>query len=522
VSHSTCGSPFPPKILAYTPFRGYLYTCSGGSSFKLSDEGIEMPTTYDGVLHDEGGAVFNVKNPTYWTPLAGEDSTDDAMKIKRAIAAANTANGGTVYLPQGTYICKSVIDNLTSKVTLAGCGAGTILQRGPAFGGPAAGGGSTTAYLILVDGGWTGCSDIVIRDLKLDGYNRGTHTTLSDDYSGSSLLFVKMANHCTIENVWAYDGLYNGIILEYCKDTVVANCKAETFLKTGIYLSGCNRVMLTGNCSEDSNLSGTYIATSWYCTAVGNDFRAGALGYAGLHLGRDTEYCTITGNYCQGIRTEFEPVVAQPAQPGGVPAYITGERTDKQPPYDWDGTYTSDHIAKNGTQLAHYYSFYNSVISSNVVYKHSFGVRLVRCSGVRVQGNLFANISGTVIHLYGSSGNIISDNTIVDNGASGYASILIEVLEAAQNLPDKASDLPANDNVIEGNDIRDTRTSKVVDGIRINTATYQATPTPPIRTVIRNNRIDTLNPIVAGTGATTVKYGNYFPATGTVDGGITP
>jgi parallel beta-helix repeat protein len=459
-----------------------------------------MPTTYDGILHDEGGAVFNVRNPTYWAAQSGDISGDDAIKIQRAINAASAAGGGTAFIPQGVYTSKSVI-RVKSNVTLAGAGAATIIRRDTGFGG-LVGGVSATAFLILVEGvteaaGYA--TGITIRDLALDGV-KGSQTTLSQDYGGSSLLVMSRTERSTVENVWAYNGLYDAIILEYCKDVVLRGCKATGSLKAGIYLSGCNRVMVTNNFVGGNDYPGALLASSWYCTVTGNDFRAGgpaALGYGGLHLGRDSEYCTVTGNWCQGIGTEAEPVMPASVS-GGTPTYISDERPD-HPAYD-------STTLGSGTM----YALYNSVIADNVVTGHVDGIRIFRSNRNRVAGNYVAANSAQGVVLYGSSRNVVSGNTLVDNGGSSNWSVLVTPLESELGGP-----LPADDNVVEDNDIRDDRATPAVNGVRVNSG--------PARTVIRNNRIATANPISVDSGATgTARYGNYIPSTGAVDGGITP
>jgi polygalacturonase len=74
------------------------------------------------------GAVWDSGENTLWVNVKdygalGDNSTDDSTAINAAITAANTAGGGTVYFPEGTYICDASIV-LQSNVYLVGAGRG--------------------------------------------------------------------------------------------------------------------------------------------------------------------------------------------------------------------------------------------------------------------------------------------------------------------------------------------------------------------------------------------------------------
>jgi pectate lyase-like protein len=91
-----------------------------------------------GTLLDKGSTVFNVKA----FGAVGNDSTDDTSAIQSAIDAANTAGGGTVWFPKGTYkltaalkLYSGTTPNIVAykNITLAGAGSsgtnGTILKQ---------------------------------------------------------------------------------------------------------------------------------------------------------------------------------------------------------------------------------------------------------------------------------------------------------------------------------------------------------------------------------------------------------
>ena len=55
----------------------------------------------------QSAPVFNVKHPTYGA--TGNGATDDTTAIQAAITAAENAGGGTVFLPDGTYLVTSTL-----------------------------------------------------------------------------------------------------------------------------------------------------------------------------------------------------------------------------------------------------------------------------------------------------------------------------------------------------------------------------------------------------------------------------
>jgi len=78
-----------------------------GASRLASPTPVEAATQI-GTFYDQGGAVFNVK--AYGA--VGNGTTDDTAAINATITAAQSAGGGIVFLPQGTYIVKGTNGNL--------------------------------------------------------------------------------------------------------------------------------------------------------------------------------------------------------------------------------------------------------------------------------------------------------------------------------------------------------------------------------------------------------------------------
>lgn len=68
---------------------------------------------------------YNVKEPPY--NALGDGSNDDTAEIQAAIDAANTAGGGVVFLPKGTYKTSAALI-LHSNILLLGAGPGTVIK----------------------------------------------------------------------------------------------------------------------------------------------------------------------------------------------------------------------------------------------------------------------------------------------------------------------------------------------------------------------------------------------------------
>ncbi len=98
---------------------------------------------------------FNVKD----YGAKGDGTTDDTAAITAAVTAATAAGGGTVFVPQGTFIVSATIA-LTTNITLAGAGHGaTLIKRSTNVPIISVYGPSTTNHVL----------NIGIRDLGVHG-----------------------------------------------------------------------------------------------------------------------------------------------------------------------------------------------------------------------------------------------------------------------------------------------------------------------------------------------------------------
>lgn len=105
------------KLSATGDFTGTL----NGAAIVASEPGLSsLFTALSAEYAKEVAAVFNVKG----YGAIGDGVADDTTAIKAAIEVANTAGGGIVYFPTGSYRITSTIINLYNKVFLQGDGQG--------------------------------------------------------------------------------------------------------------------------------------------------------------------------------------------------------------------------------------------------------------------------------------------------------------------------------------------------------------------------------------------------------------
>lgn len=178
----------------------------GTSAAQASPEALVAvtATTYDGILLDQGGAVYNVKSSAFGAQ--GNDTHDDTSAIQAAINAAYAAGGGVVYLPPGRY-------KISGTLALTPGTSGTGVQL--------VGAGNGISYLVtdnatsdMVTIGVTSSSStstIVPRGCAI---RRLTFTASSSSLrTAGAAIKVWAANGCLIEDV-DVDSQFNGIVVQ--------------------------------------------------------------------------------------------------------------------------------------------------------------------------------------------------------------------------------------------------------------------------------------------------------------------
>lgn len=195
--------------------------------------------------------------------------------INLAITAANTAGGGIVFVPLGTYTLETPVV-MKSNVTLMGAGRGTILKQ--------------TSDASCITG--TSVTNIVVRDLQV----LGDADVLKTSQRGVQWISV---TDSLVHNVYAKNTSYDGILLlSGCVGCTVSDCHVDGAGDDGINIGGDNSTAttdttVTGNVVENCTHDGIHVSDgSLRTTVTGNVVMACNNGVSFFK----TNKVTVTGN----------------------------------------------------------------------------------------------------------------------------------------------------------------------------------------------------------------------------------
>lgn len=292
------------------------------------------------------GVIYNVR----YLGAVGNGTTDDLAAIQAAINAAQTAGGGIVYFPRGTYLVSGRPTITGSNIIVRGVGSGSKILLGSAALNAA---GSTTG--IWVNGG----TNILIQDLAIDGNfaniakNGSFHaastiwTPIRTEYGASSVknyvyagsgidagtylhdrlpIRITNANNVTVQNCELFNSISAGVLADGtsvngCKNITVTGCRIHHCWDNGVYFHQgvqfgsaidnvisdltyngvsavyCDRIMVANNqirkCGpSDSDSGGVQINGSSNCSVVDNMITE--CNYYGVGL-LSTQETNITG-----------------------------------------------------------------------------------------------------------------------------------------------------------------------------------------------------------------------------------
>jgi len=244
----------------------------------------------------------------------GDGTALDSPAINRAIAAAATAGGGTVYFPAGTYRCFSI--HLLSNVALYLAPGSVLLASDPAEGG--------TGYdLPESNQPWESFQDFGHnhwRNSLIWGENvSGVSITgpgliwgkgLSRGYGapelaaerpgvGNKAIALKNCHNVLLRDFWILHGGHFGILATGVDNLTIDNLKIDTN-RDGIDIDCCRNVRVS-NCSVNSPWDDAICLKSSY-----------ALGYARATEMVTISNCLVTGCYQEGtlIDATFKPFAA--------------------------------------------------------------------------------------------------------------------------------------------------------------------------------------------------------------------
>ncbi len=145
-------------------------TLLGPTVFPLSSLGTFFAGTGNfNVIGGNGGNQYRLDALKKFNVMQygakADGTTDDANAIQLAINAAQTAGGGIVYLPAGTYIIGNDLAISSSNVQMIGDGTSTILK-----------GKAATALTQMINISGTGTRRVVLKNFKMDGNKANTST----------------------------------------------------------------------------------------------------------------------------------------------------------------------------------------------------------------------------------------------------------------------------------------------------------------------------------------------------------
>ena len=286
---------------------------------------------------------YNVKHPAYGAK--GDGTTDDTTAINNAIGAAQTAGGGIVFLPTGTYLISSALALTGNGIILAGAGrSATTIKR--------------TALVRMVT--LTGAVDCTIQDLTFDAqgatYHSGTCEQIYPDAASHNLtvqrcsfinspgfaLIVAGGPTSRVSNLRLLHNkvmLYSGATQSTSKDAIaivsdggcalgnqigqnVGGTITGAAMNAGIYVYESNDYVCAGNtvyANSGALPSGPAIAievgSCTRCTVQGNTVSAPNTSYADVGirvtveldngaLARNCSAITVSGNAIQGTSTQ--------------------------------------------------------------------------------------------------------------------------------------------------------------------------------------------------------------------------
>lgn len=279
---------------------GAMGTAALGATLISSPPAGATVKTYNGILLDEGGAVFNVMASAYGA--TGNGTTDDTSAIQSAITAASAA-GGTVYFPAGTY-------KITSTLTVSGTGQAVRLV-----------GASRGASIIELDmatgdglrilASW--CDVEGLQFATFSGVTRTSGAYISNNDGSSHSAWFLNVSKCYFNGGWDCIRA-DGVGSTQAQDLFVGDCNFVSFANYGIslglsvgianvYISRCEMTCsITSQAHAGITLgnmsSGLYVSqVDMYSTGYGITINPPAGGNAtGIFLDQvQCDSCTYNG-----------------------------------------------------------------------------------------------------------------------------------------------------------------------------------------------------------------------------------
>lgn len=356
------------------------------------------------VLKDETSPVFNVESYG-----ASTSSDDNSEAFNAAIAAAVAAGGGTVFVPEGTYITDYI--DLDDSVTLQGAGRGaTIIKLKD----------SATSHCIRFVGT---TADVQVLDLTVDGNKANqssTHSCIAHattpDISRARVhnvecknakgygFYFSNDNDAQHGNLWAYDNDIDGFYINGNNNAV------QSVLSHGSGHASVGFGEVDGLAIELLDLDGSGTVTT------GDNITAYAENTANVVIGK--AICRNSGNH--GIHaggTNWiigELIIIDPAESGVYLKSSAGVTTDYIV-----GSIVAEGCGGDGIELLDC----DRVAIGKVLLTGctGSGINAIDCTDISVFGGAITNNGGKGIRFAGVQGWVLRDQQIHDNTGEGVA-----------------------------------------------------------------------------------------------------
>ncbi len=246
------------------------------------------------------------------TIIVAADGTGDHTTIQPGIDAL-PADGGVVYIKEGTYEISAAIEIQKSNVAVMGAGRATLITLA----------NGSDDHMIELGDDSTSFTGIVLTDVRLDGNSANQTGNLIGVYVTTA------AEDCKVQRCWIDDVKRNGIYIDSGSDrNLISENTVTACTRDGIIVVGSTRGNVVSNNVSYSNTrngiwvgSGSNIVEGNLCYSNGPD--GSSLG-AGIHIEfsgnlvvgnhcydnyygeivvwTSTERNTITGNFCEASR----------------------------------------------------------------------------------------------------------------------------------------------------------------------------------------------------------------------------
>jgi len=262
----------------------YVHSQSNANWEISGDLAVGNDATILGHLTPKGDNIYNVQGLSYGA--LGDGSNDDTAAIQAAIDDANTAGGGIIFFPKGTYKISSSL-TLYSNIILQGVGGSSIISLAIGNDAIAATGTASGSGLALASDADAKQFDVVLADassLSADDWIRiysddafdgsatqtqseirqiasiaGNTLTLAERLAASYTVvnsaeveLLTMVENITVRNLKFLGGgdgeNQYGMTFTYCRNLKITNCDITDFYNRGIQLWSCVVLVMGSQC----------------------------------------------------------------------------------------------------------------------------------------------------------------------------------------------------------------------------------------------------------------------------------